>query len=264
MEGAGIKYDQFDQPLNESRLFEWHNLLMQGNRYINIGQWRQSASPMQIVSGAIGKETVHFEAPPSSIIPHEMQLFFNWCKIAASTLPVPIYSAIAHLYFESIHPFEDGNGRIGRAISEKILSKGINRPVLLSLSRTIAKDRSAYYNALQKGQRSNEVTDWILYFLRTAQEAQQDAVQYIQFTLEKTRFFDQFSAHLNDRQEKVLQKMLITGWQDFEGGINAKKYASISKISKATATRDLVQLMNLGILKRVGDGRSTRYEVVKV
>lgn len=172
-------------------------------------------------------------------------------------------SAVAHLYFETIHPFEDGNGRIGRAIAEKALSQGIGRPVLLSLSRTIEADKSAYYNALSKGQQSNEITAWVTYFVRTVLAAQTEAEEQINFTLKKTKFFDRYKDQLNERQLKVIKRMLHEGPKGFEGCMNASKYGSLTKVSKATATRDLQDLLQLGVLTRQGDaaGRSTKYEV---
>jgi Fic family protein len=175
----------------------------------------------------------------------------------------PVRSAIAHLYFETIHPFEDGNGRIGRAIAEKALSQGIGRPVLLSLSKTIEEKKSAYYNALQKAQSSNEITEWINYFVRTVLSAQAEAEELIMFTLKKTQFFDRFKDHLSERQTKVIQRMLEEGPKGFEGGINAGKYSSITKASKATSTRDLQDLLKMGAIVLIGQagGRSTKYQV---
>ncbi len=151
--------------------------------------------------------------------------------------------------------------RIGRAIAEKALSQGIGRPVLLSLSRTIARHRNAYYDALKQAQRSNDLTDWIFYFVRTAYDAQVEAEEQIEFILQKSRFFDRYKDRINDRQRRVLERMLEDGPHSFEGGMSAKKYAAITHVSKATATRDLQDLAAIGALIPVGGGRSTRYEV---
>jgi Fic family protein len=172
-----------------------------------------------------------------------------------------IRSAIAHLYFETVHPFEDGNGRIGRAIAEKAIAQTLGRPVMLSLSKIIERDRSAYYKALKKAQRSNEISDWLKYFVNIALQAQIDAKQMIDFTLRKIKVFDLFREKLNDRQKKVLQKMYSFGVDGFEGGMTAKKYISITKTSKATATRDLQELESLGILIAFGGGRSVHYKI---
>lgn len=254
------------EPLSESMLMNWHKMIMKGSSRFNAGVWRAHIEPMQVVSGAIGKEKVLFEAPPSQIVPMEMNRFIAWFN---ETAPVsdkeiskaPVRSAIAHLYFESIHPFEDGNGRIGRAISEKALSQGSGRPILLSLSNTIEANKSGYYEALQKAQRSNKITQWIEYFAKTIFEAQVRAEEQIEFTLKKTRFFDRCKDQLNGRQLKIIKRMLKEGPKGFEGGMSAKKYMSITKTSKATATRDLQDLATKGVLIPFGGGRSTKYEI---
>ncbi|RKR12822.1 Fic family protein [Maribacter vaceletii] len=250
------------KPLTSEVLFDWHGMLMKGNSQIQIGQWRSHEEPMQIVSGAIGKEVVHFEAPPSQKVPEEMDKFLHWFNASQTEIKKPILrAAVAHLYFESIHPFEDGNGRIGRAIAEKALSQSIKRPVLFSLSKSIEINKANYYDALKTAQRSNEITDWISYFVQTVLDAQMDAEQEIEFTLKKTKFFDQYKDSLNERQQKVIRRMLDEGHQGFEGGMNARKYVSLVKTSKATATRDLQDLVGKGIFVPAGGGRSTRYDL---
>jgi len=258
--------NSFAVPLSEETFFEWHRMIMAGSRGIQNGQWRTHAEPMQVVSGSVGKEKVHFEAPPSSRVPAEMKQFIAWFNETGrggrKEIKKPVVrSAIAHLYFESIHPFEDGNGRIGRAISEKALSQGLGRPVFLSLSRTIEANRKQYYAALQAGQQSNEITPWVSWFVHTALEAQIQAEEQIDFTLKKTRLFDRFSDRLNERQLRILRRMSEKGLKGFEGGISAKKYMSITGASKATATRDLQDLAEQGVLIPSGGGRSTRYKV---
>lgn len=252
--------------LNEDTLFSWHKVLMQGSFRVKLGAWRDHEEPMQVVSGLIGKEVIHYEAPPSNIVPDEMRRFIKWFNESApgerNEIKQPaVRSAIAHFYFETIHPFEDGNGRIGRAISEKALAQGIGRPVLLSLSRTIEANKNAYYDALKVAQRSNEITDWIKYFTQVVLDAQIDAEMLIEFTLQKVRFFDRYREQLNGRQIKVLTRMLDSGPEGFEGGMSAKKYMTITKASKATATRDLQDLAQKGALSLIGGGRSTRYSV---
>ncbi|WP_350290200.1 Fic family protein [uncultured Croceitalea sp.] len=254
--------NDFLKPLTSQMLFDWHTMLMKGNTQIQIGQWRTHEEPMQIVSGAIGREVVHFEAPPSKEVPIEMDGFIQWFNESHTEIKKPILrAAIAHLYFETIHPFEDGNGRIGRAVAEKALSQNIGRPVLFSLSKSIERSKNKYYDALKAAQRSNEITNWINYFVKTVLDAQIDAEQEIEFTLKKTKFFDQHKKNLNERQQKVVKRMLGEGHLGFEGGMNARKYVSLAKTSKATATRDLQDLVAKGIFKPVGGGRSTRYEI---
>ncbi len=256
----------YRDPLSEKKLFEWQKMILPGPRRVNVGAWRTHEESMQIISGPVGKWKVHFEAPPSEKVPEEMRGFINWFN---KTTPGEeheiknqiLRSAIAHLYFESIHPFEDGNGRIGRAISEKALSQGLGRPVLLSLSEAIEADRKTYHKALKTAQRSNEITAWIVYFSNTVLEAQSRAEESIDFILKKTKFFDQFKERLNKRQMKAIRRMLDEGPYGFEGGMSAKKYIAITRTSKATATRDLHYLSEIGALTQTGGGRSTRYHL---
>jgi len=168
---------------------------------------------------------------------------------------------LVRLYFESIHPFGDGNGRIGRALSEKALSEGLGRPVLLSLSRAIEADREAYFEALKKAQRGNEVTECIRYFVAVIREAQSPTEGRVEFVLKKARFFDRFREQLSERQLKVVRRMLRAGSESFQGGINKRKYRSLTGVSKATATRDFQDLAAKEALLPVGAGRSARYVV---
>ncbi len=258
--------NSFAAPLSEETLFEWHRLIMAGHRHVAAGQWRTHVEPMQVVSGAVGHEQVHFEAPPSSCVPAEMTRFIQWFNDTApggskEIRKVAVRSALAHLYFESIHPFEDGNGRIGRAVSEKVLSQGLGRPALLSLSRAIEAKRRDYYDALKEGQQSNDVTPWVTWFVNKVLEAQAQAEELIDFTLKKTQLFDRVRNQLNDRQIQILHRMLEEGPKGFEGGMSAKKYMTITGASKATATRDLQDLAEKNILIPTGSGRSTRYQI---
>jgi Fic family protein len=253
--------------LTTDLLCHWHQLLMEHNPKVNPGFWRHGEAPMQIVSGAYGREVVHYEAPPSAIIATEMERFISWYN--NSELPVKgniskalLKSAIAHLHFESIHPFEDGNGRIGRALAEFALSQTLNAPVLLSLSKTIEKNRKLYYEQLKFAQRSLNITEWVEYFSETILEAQKDSKGLVEFTLKKAKFFDKYKEQLNERQLKVVNRMLEKGATGFTGGMTAKKYIAISKTSKATATRDLQQLNELGVFVLEGAGRSVRYQLI--
>ncbi len=256
----------FHEPLTKEKLFLWHKLLMADSQNIIIGTWRTHKEPMQVVSGAMGKTKVHFEAPPSKQVPAEMKQFVSWFNdtVPGGKLEIkkaPIRAAIAHLYFETIHPFEDGNGRIGRAVAEKALAQALGRPVMLSLSRTIEARKQEYYNALQKAQRSNEITAWIHYFVNVINDAQAEAEEQILFTLKKVKFFDRFMKELNERQLRVIKRMFNEGSEGFKGGMNAAKYVGITKTSKATATRDLQHLANIKAFIPFGGGRSTRYEL---
>jgi Fic family protein len=258
----------YQQQLNKHQLFTWHNMLFANDKKLKIGAWRDHANPMQVISGAMGKQKVHFEAPPSTSVPTEMDKFIAWFNAtgpggSSEIKKAPVRCAIAHLYFESIHPFEDGNGRIGRAIAEKALSQGMGRPALLSLSRTIEAGKSEYYTALEKAQQTLNITQWVNYFVDVILEAQQYAEDQIDFVLKKTKFFDQFKSQLTERQLKVIKRMLEEGPKGFDGGINAGKYGSLTKAAKATATRDLQDLLQKNVLIPfgTGGGRSTSYQL---
>ena len=244
----------------------WHKLLLEYNNKINTGIWRTGDDPMQVVSGAYGKEQADYEAPPSDRVATEMNQFLNWYH--RPELPVnddiskaTLKSAIAHLYFETIHPFEDGSGRIGRALAEFTLSQTLGSPIVLSLSKAIEKDKKQYYDQLKRAQRDLNITEWINYFAQIVLDAQVEAKELIQFTLLKAKFFDQYREQLNERQLKVINRMLKNGVEGFEGGMSAKKYGIIAKTSKATATRDLQHLQEIGVFIRQGAGRSVRYQL---
>ena len=254
--------DSWEEPLTEAMLFSWHKVLLKGSHGIALGRWRTHQEPMQVVSNPYGKAKVHFEAPPSDRVPREMERFVNWFNLSQTKIKhAPVRSAIAHLYFESIHPFEDGNGRIGRALSEKAIFQSLGRPAILSMSHVIERNKKKYYDALEKAQGSNEITDWIRYFADMLLRAQDYTEKQIDFVLRKARFFDRFNNMLSDRQLRVVGRMLEEGPEGFEGGMNARKYRGLTKVSKATATRDLQDLVTKGALRPIGAGRSARYEL---
>lgn len=257
--------NSYAEKLTESTIKDWHAILMEFYKRINSGEYRTGTESMQIVSGSYGKEIIHFEAPPSSQVSVEMQNFINWYN-AFEVKPTDIRKAliktsISHLYFESIHPFEDGNGRIGRAIAEKCLSESLNRPVLMSISSIIEQNKRQYYEFLKQAQTTLEVTDWILYFSNLILESQKNAKQIVLFTLNKTKFIDQFKYLMNERQIKAVLKMFENGVADFQGGMTAIKYISITKTSRATATRDLQDLTEKSILIPKGKGRNRSYDL---
>lgn len=259
--------NSYAKPLSKVMLCQWHTILFENHENIEIGNWRTHTEAMQIISGAMGKEKVHFEAPASKTLATEMKLFIKWFNDTAPDGDTPIKNAvvraaIAHLYFLSIHPFEDGNGRIGRALAEKVFSQAAGKPVLLCLSYAIEKEKKAYYTALQKAQQHNEITPWLNYFTFTVYKAQLYTEKHLQFALKQNTFLKKWNTLLNPRQLKVIKKILECGFEGFEGGMNAQKYIGITKASKATATRDLQELQNLKIFKVYGGGRSTRYGLV--
>jgi Fic family protein len=251
----------YRQPLTEGKILEWHKLLMGNNHRINAGQWRKGTEPMQVISGSASNPKVHFEAPPSKNISKEMKRFIEWYNKSEISSPI-IKAAVAHLYFESIHPFEDGNGRIGRAIAEKALSQGFDHPIMFSISKSIEENRSAYYIALQNAQQKLDLTKWIQWFASIIIFAQDDAEKTIQFTVKKVKFFDKYDKNFNERQRKVINRILEEGFNGFKGGMNVKKYISITGTSKATATRDLQELTEMKVFLMNGAGRASSYQLI--
>ncbi len=261
----------YKEPLSKEHLFKWQELIFLGDnnhKHKEVGKWRSGSEPMQIVSGAIGHEQVHFEAPPSEKVDFEMTQFINWFNVTSPSpnkvnLPGPIRAAISHIYFESIHPFADGNGRIGRAISEKALSQDLGGPSLLSLSTIISKNKKKYYAELSYASRYDiDITAWIKYFVDVIYQAQLDSKQHILFVLNKAKFWHQYRHNLNERQQKVVERMFQAGSKGFKGGMSAQKYMKLTNCSKATATRDLSDLLQQGCFIRLpGSGRSTRYDI---
>lgn len=258
-------YLNYNQPLSHDLLFQWHRMITNGRRDLtDIGRYRTHKDPMQIVSGRLDLPKVHFEAPPSEEVLNEMKLFVTWFNnLHQSTEKqnvLPLAKAgIAHLYFVSVHPFEDGNGRIGRAIAEKSIAQSTNRPSLISLSSTIEANKKIYYAMLEKSNTTLEITEWLEYFCNTILEAQGQTLKRIDFLVEKTKFFDQYSKQLNERQLKVVQRLFESGPQGFKGGLSARNYMSISKSSASTATRDLLDFVDKQILFKTGTLKSTRY-----
>lgn len=258
--------NSFQKTLSKEMLLHWHQILMENESRITAGQFRTGTDKMQVVSGKFGDFTIHYEAPPSEDLPMMVKQFIIWYdefegKDLGKIGEGIILSAIAHLYFETLHPFEDGNGRIGRALAEKALAEKIETPIFISISKSIQKDKSRYYEELKLAQRNLEIDSWMLYFCSILQDALFDSKQMAIFTLKKTLFFDKFKNQINERERKALNKMMEMGENTFIGGMSAKKYVSINKTSKATATRDLQHLSEIGALLKMGGGRSISYEL---
>lgn len=254
-------YRHFRKPLDAARLCQWHTMLMQSRRDLEVGRFRSGGDPMRIVLGPIHDPKVHYEAPPAARVPAEIQSFFRWWNGAGKELPCLARAALAHLHFESIHPFEDGNGRIGRALSELAVCQSLDQPVILALSSVIDANRSTYYDELARASRGLNVDRWIEYFSRTIGQAQELSLKSVEFLVAKSRFFDRHLATLHPRQEKVLVRMFREGWQGFQGGLSAANYRAIAKTSTATATRDLARLVEIGALLRTGDFKHARYHL---
>ncbi len=257
-------YRTYGDPLTHATLFAWHTALTQGRRdLVDVGGYRAHPEPMQVVSGPLHEPTIHFEAPPSSRVKAEMDAFIRWFNASGpndkTPLPALTRAGIAHLYFVSIHPFEDGNGRIGRAIAEKALAQCLGQPTLIALATTIERDKQRYYSALAQANRDNEITDWLLYFSGTVMEAVARTVSRIEFLIAKTKFYDRFRGVFNPRQEKVIARLFREGPDGFSGGLSAEKYIRIATTSRATATRDLTELVTQQALKKTGQLKGTRY-----
>ncbi len=259
-------YRDFAEPLTDQTLFTWHHMILNGRQDIRaIGRYRDHDDPMQVVSGPLHKPKVHFEAPPSSAMANEMQRFIAWFAETGpdgnASLPALTRAAIAHLFFVSIHPFEDGNGRIARALAEKALSQAVGQPSLIALSHIIQRKRSAYYDALEAANKRNEITQWLTYFAETVIDAQHHSLALVDFLMAKTKFYDQFRDSMNERQAKVIARMFREGLDGFKGGLSAGNYITIADTSRATATRDLQELVASGAFTSSGALKSSRYHL---
>jgi Fic family protein len=259
-------YQQVGAPLTEATLHHWHKLITNGRTDLSdIGRYRLSGDPMQIVSGPISHPRVHFEAPPAERVPDQMVQFWSWLDQSSRQGKQPLLpvarAGLAHIWFESIHPYEDGNGRIGRAISEKLLAQGLPTPAVTTMAGTLLLHRKAYYAALERAHTDLDITDWLLWFAAKAIEAQRRTLQQVEFVLEKARLLDRLRGQLNERQEKVLLRLFEAGPGGFGGGLSASNYMAISGAPPATTTRDLGALVAQGALLRSGEQKSTRYRL---
>jgi Fic family protein len=257
-------YSSFADPLSHETLYRWHRMLLSHDRRLEtIGAYRQHAEAMQIVSGRLDRPTIHFEAPPSTQVMPEMERYADWFNETgprgAEPLPALTRAGLSHLYFESIHPFEDGNGRLGRALAEKSLAQNIGQPTLISLAFTIEKERKAYYDQLEQHQRTLDVTEWLVWFAEIVLKAQQVTLDRVGFFISKAHFYDRHRDQLNERQAKAIARMFREGPGGFKGGLSADNYLKITGTSRATATRDLQDLVEKGAFSRTGERRHTRY-----
>ena len=269
---------QWQQPLRQAQLLGWHAALFPGGysptgdggiARIAAGAWRTHAEPMQIVTPQIGKEDiVHYEAPPSKDVAAHMQQLIAWFNRSQGQIDGVARAAIAHLWLEAIHPFEDGNGRIGRALSDLALAQDSQSGQhLLSLSHQVMAHRSAYYEQLQAatGKASMDVTPWVQWMAQRVQGACEHSVQQMQTALGKTRFWQRVhDTHpgISPSQCKVLNKLFDAEPDGFEGGLSTGKYVALTGVSRATAYRELTLLVSVGLLSKTGQGRGTRYGLV--
>ncbi len=253
-------YETFDAPLTHEMFYEWYNILFQNQaRVAERGSYRSHPEPMQIVSNRYGSPNVFFEAPPSSRVFKEMTHFIKWFNSSRDSGSILSRAAVAHIYFESIHPFEDGNGRIGRILVEKVLSQGVGRPVLIAVSKILEKGKREYYFQLGKCNKTLDIQDWVEYFAQIILEAQKESVGLLYFLIKKTRLLSTLSGQINKRQEKVLLRLFAEGPAGFKGGLSADNYIKITGASRATATRDLADLVKRKALIKTGELRHSRY-----
>jgi len=256
-----------DEPLTEERLFAWHAALFptgrSGMSKIRVGTWRDdSQGPMQVVSGPVGREKVHYEAPPAARVAREMQKFLRWFEQPEGHDPLLI-AGLAHLWFVTIHPFDDGNGRIARAVADLVLARAERTGRrYYSMSAQIRREQKSYYDILEATQKGGlDVTRWQGWFLTCLQHAVEAAQDTLTAVLSKARFWDHFAKMpINERQIKVLN-MLLDG---FEGKLTTSKWAKLAKCSQDTAYRDILDLIERGALQKdPGGGRSTSYSLAK-
>ena len=255
-------------PVTRDRLFGWHAALFptgySGLTRINVGSWRDDATgPMQVVSGPLGRQKVHFEAPPPDRLVAETDRFLTWANSTSNEPPL-IKAALAHLWFVTLHPFDDGNGRIARAVGDLFLARADGGPQrFYSLSASIQRERKAYYDILERTQKQSlDVTEWLAWFLNTLHRAVDQAQVTLDAVLAKTRFWQRLaapgSAPLNERQVKLVNRLL----EGFEGKLTSSKWAAIAKCSPDTALRDIADLQVRGVLRKSdAGGRSTSYEL---
>ena len=259
--------------LTHELLGKWQSMAVPEQRYTSIlrGTYRNDPSPMQIVSGPYGREKIHYEAPPAIQVPDGMARFIDWYNQTSplnkdKKLPGIARAGIAHLWFEVIHPFDDGNGRVGRAIADHALSQSLGHPTTACLATAIEGDKKSYYLQLEKASRGSlDVNVWLDYFADTIIKAQEIAREEVDFVLAKTRFYEVYGDQLNDRQARMVSRVFAEGRKGFEGGITTKKYEAITKCPNRTASRDLSDLVAKGIIIPLpGGGRTTRYELTTV
>ncbi len=259
----------YAEPLNDERLFSWHSSLFptarSGLNKIVTGAWRTAATgPMQVVSGPIGRERVHFEAPHAELLPKEMRRFFDWFESPKRAIDPVMKAGVAHFWFVTIHPFEDGNGRIARAVADLALARSDQtKQRFYSMSSQIRIERKAYYDTLEACQKGSlDITPWLDWFLACLGRAIVNSAVLLETVLGKVRFWENHaSANFNDRQKLMLTRML----DGFEGKLTSSKWATLAKCSQDTALRDIDDLLKRRVLvKEDAGGRSTSYLLTEV
>lgn len=257
-------YESYKEPLTHRMLYEWHRLLMQQRTDLeSIAKYRMHEEPMQILSNHYGDPTIYFEAPPSHLVEKEMTIFIDWFNSWDENDSILGRAAHTHVYFESIHPFEDGNGRIGRALVEKILSQSLGHPTLIAISQAIEARKKEYYSQLALCNKTLQIENWVAFFSDIILQAQTNSIRFINFLVNKSKLMSALAGKLNSRQEKAMLRIFAEGVEGFTGGLSAENYIAITKASRATATRDLADLIEKGALIKTGQLRHTRYWLPK-
>jgi len=260
----------YDKTINRDRLQGWHGALFptgySGLHKIRVGQWR-GQEPMRVVSGTMGRERIHFEAPPGEAVEAEMRKFFQWWKASFTSTDGLLRAGIAHFYFLTIHPFEDGNGRIARSLTDMALAQDEKLNVrYYSFSSQIMEERDSYYKILEKCSKADnlDLTNWLLWFLGCYQRAIQRSDKIIGKVLLKADFWAQHAqTEINERQKKVLNRMLDEGQGEFVGGLTTRKYVSLASTSRATAFREISDMLEKKLLRQLsGKGRSVHYDIL--
>jgi Fic family protein len=261
----------YDKPLSRERLWGWQAALFpsgySGMHKIKVGGWRESAEPMRVVSGPIGRERIHYEAPPADAVDKEMMMFLTWFADSRGNMEGILRAGLAHLWFVTIHPFDDGNGRLARAITDMAMAQDDNqRTRYYSLSSQIMADRESYYQVLEMTQKGScTITEWLLWFLECFARAIERSEEIMSGAWSKADFWKQYEQHsLSERQKKVINRLVDAGPDGFQGGMTTQKYASMTHCSRATAFRELADLVEMGILERTGQGRAVKYQLRKL
>ena len=254
----------WNKPLTESLLKRWHKALLTGSEdKVAIGDFRSHAEPMRVVRRrADGSVEIRYEAPPSEQVPREIRMFLKmWKAPAEKPEEVALKAAMLHLHFESIHPFEDGNGRVGRALVAKTLAEGLGQPLILPVSTVIARHRAAYYDEINEASHTLDWTNWAAFFIPVLTETIDDFVAAVKFIAAKRAFLAKYEVAFSERAKKVILRMFEDGEDGVKAGLSASKWVRMTKVSKRSAERDLAELAAAGAIVAVNAGPQTRYRL---
>ena len=254
----------WNPPVTENLLRRFHGSLLKGSEGgLAVGAFRSHREPMRVIRRhADGTVEVRYEAPPSETVPREIRAFLRmWKERPTRAQDIALKAALLHPHFESIHPFEDGNGRVGRALVAKVLSEGLGHPLILPVSTVIARHRAAYYDEINAASRSLDWTNWAAFFIPVLTELLTDFLSAVRFVAAKRAYLDRYEGGFTERAKKVILRMFEDGETGVRAGLSAAKWMRMAKVSKPTATRDLAELVKSGAIVAVGDGPQTRYSL---